>query len=98
MSVAVEAAKRLKKGQKCVVILPDSVRNYMTKFLDDKWMADRDFIRLEIEQRLWWFDEKVSSLDLSAPLSILPDLSVEQTITIMNDEGYDQLPVIDATA
>ena len=53
MSIAVEAAKRLKKGQKCVVILPDSVRNYMTKFLDDKWLADRDFIRLENEQRQW---------------------------------------------
>lgn len=97
MSVAVEAAKRLKKGQKCVVILPDSVRNYMTKFLNDEWLADRDFIRLENRQRLWWFDEKVSSLDLSAPLSILPDLNVEETINIMNHEGYDQLPVIDAT-
>ena len=36
-------------------------------------------------------------MDLSAPLSILPDLSVEETIGIMNNEGYDQLPVIDAT-
>lgn len=97
MSIAVEAAKRLKKGQKCVVILPDSVRNYMTKFLNDQWLADRDIIRIENLERLWWFDEKVSSLDLSAPLSILPDLSVEQTIGIMNNEGYDQLPVIDAT-
>jgi len=32
------AAKELKSGQKCVVILPDSIRNYMTKFLDDKWL------------------------------------------------------------
>lgn len=29
MSVAVRAAKDLKEGQRCVVILPDSVRNYM---------------------------------------------------------------------
>ncbi|KAL8190462.1 UNVERIFIED_CONTAM: hypothetical protein K2H54_054559 [Gekko kuhli] len=29
MSVAVKAAKQLKEGQRCVVILPDSVRNYM---------------------------------------------------------------------
>jgi hypothetical protein len=39
-----------------------------------------------------WYDEKVSSLELSAPLSIMPDLSVDQTIKIMNSEGYDQLP------
>ncbi|KAH0624800.1 hypothetical protein JD844_032619 [Phrynosoma platyrhinos] len=29
MSVAVKAAKELKEGQRCVVLLPDSVRNYM---------------------------------------------------------------------
>ncbi len=36
----------------------------------------------------------MSSLDISAPLTINPHLSVEQTIEIMNAEGYDQLPVI----
>ena len=30
---AIIAAKKLKKGQRCVVLLADSVRNYMTKFL-----------------------------------------------------------------
>ncbi len=30
---ALKAAKLLKKGQRCVILLPDSVRNYMTKFL-----------------------------------------------------------------
>ena len=29
MSVAVKAAQELQEGQRCVVILPDSVRNYM---------------------------------------------------------------------
>merc|ERR1712066_325709 len=96
MAVAMKAAKNLKKGQKCVVILPDSVRNYINKFLNDQWLAERDIIELE-KEKLWWHDEKVSSLQLSAPLSVLPHLSVEQAITIMNEEGYDQLPVIDET-
>ncbi len=38
MAAVIQAAKGLKKGQRCVVILPDSVRNYMTKFLSDDWM------------------------------------------------------------
>ena len=42
----------------------------------------------------WWAEEKVSSLDLSAPLSILPSVTVEQAIDIMVQEGFDQLPVI----
>lgn len=95
MAVAVELAKTLKPGQKCVALLPDSVRNYMTKFLNDQWLVDHDIIQLEQEQKLWWYDEKVSSLELSAPLSIGPSLNVEETIQIMNKEGYDQLPVID---
>ena len=41
VDAAVKAAKDLKPGQKCVVILLDSIRNYMTKFLDDKWLDER---------------------------------------------------------
>jgi len=29
MAAAVKFAKELKEGQRCVVILPDSIRNYM---------------------------------------------------------------------
>ncbi|EEC18884.1 cysteine synthase, putative [Ixodes scapularis] len=49
MSVAVHAAKSLKPGQKCVVVLPDGVRNYMTKFLSDTWMVERGFMDLSSE-------------------------------------------------
>ena len=41
---AMRAAKRLKPGQNCVVILPDGVRNYITKFLDDKWMLNKKYL------------------------------------------------------
>ena len=42
---AIEAIKeyKLKKGDTVVVVLADGVRNYMTKFLDDEWMAERNF-------------------------------------------------------
>jgi cysteine synthase A len=43
MWAALQAAKTLKKGQACVVILPDSVRNYLTKFLDKGWMKEKGF-------------------------------------------------------
>lgn len=35
MAAAVNAAKELKEGQLCVVILPDSIRNYMWENPDD---------------------------------------------------------------
>ena len=41
---ALKAAKQLKKGQNCLIILPDSIRNYMRKFLCDDWMKENDLI------------------------------------------------------
>ncbi len=44
MMAALEAAPRLKAGQNCVVLLSDGVRNYMSKFIDDRWMRENEFI------------------------------------------------------
>uniref|UniRef100_A0A0N5ALH1 cystathionine beta-synthase n=1 Tax=Syphacia muris TaxID=451379 RepID=A0A0N5ALH1_9BILA len=45
VAAAMTAAKDLRPDQKCVVVLPDSIRNYMSKFLDDDWMAARHFLK-----------------------------------------------------
>ncbi len=41
---ALQAAKSLSQGQKCLVILPDSIRNYMSKFATDEWMKAQNFL------------------------------------------------------
>jgi cysteine synthase len=41
---ALKVAKDLGENQKCLVILPDSIRNYLTKFVDDEWMLKNNFI------------------------------------------------------
>lgn len=43
MCGALEAAKTLTAGQRCLVILPDSIRNYMSKFPNDAWMKAHGF-------------------------------------------------------
>ena len=40
---AINQARNLKSNEKCLVILPDSIRNYISKYVDDKWMLDNDF-------------------------------------------------------
>ena len=40
---ALQAAKSLKENDQCLVILPDSIRNYLSKFVDDKWLNDNNF-------------------------------------------------------
>lgn len=44
MCGALQAAQSLSQGQKCLVILPDSIRNYMSKFACDSWMKQEHFI------------------------------------------------------
>ena len=56
MHAAVQCARELKQGQRCVVLLPDSVRNYMSKFLSDEWMyengmVDSDHITAKVQNR-----------------------------------------------
>ena len=41
---ALMAAQRLKKGQKCLVLFPDSIRNYMSNYASDEWMKEHKFI------------------------------------------------------
>lgn len=57
---AIQAAKSLKEGQKCVVLLPDSIRNYMTKFISDQWMEARNFKPLIKNDKLLWWDKHLT--------------------------------------
>jgi hypothetical protein len=44
MSAALQIARGLPKDKRVVVLLADSVRNYMTKFLSDDWMIQNGFV------------------------------------------------------
>uniref|UniRef100_A0A4W6F7A3 Cystathionine beta-synthase n=1 Tax=Lates calcarifer TaxID=8187 RepID=A0A4W6F7A3_LATCA len=97
MAAAVNVARELKEGQRCVVILPDSIRNYMSKFLSDKWMVNKGFLREEdlMVKKPWWWNLKLQGLNLSAPLTVLPTVSCQKTIKILKEKGFDQAPVVD---
>jgi len=41
---ALDIAKELGPGKRVVVVLPDSIRNYMTKFLSDDWLYENGFL------------------------------------------------------
>ncbi len=43
MMAALQEAKTLDAGQNCVVILPDGIRNYLSKFVNADWRAENGF-------------------------------------------------------
>lgn len=47
---ALQAAKQLKPHERCVILLPDSIRNYLTKFVDDRWMRAQNFYEKYFEK------------------------------------------------
>jgi len=38
-----QVAKELKKNENCLIILADGIRNYLSKFISDKWMREKGF-------------------------------------------------------
>jgi len=106
MAAALDVAKTLGKGQRVVVVLPDSTRNYMSKFLSDEWMVEHGFAPPAIltdpgtlgskKASEWWEDRTVVELDLSKPMTISPSMACKDAIEIMRLHGFDQLPVVGA--
>ncbi len=91
MAGALSAAKKLKAGQNCVVILADGVRNYMTKFVDDKWMRENHFVG--------GFEFKGFVADLLQNIPKQPILvltkedPIAKAVTLMRDHGISQIPI-----
>lgn len=83
-----------------VVIFPDSIRSYLTKFVDDEWLKTNglwdDAIATPIVQKETdvFEDATVKDLNLKPVVSVDEDASVASVIKILNDNGFDQLPVL----
>lgn len=87
---ALKEAKRLKKGQNCVVLLADGVRNYMSKFIDDKWMRDNRFTGVEP------IEGAVGRLLASAKpqlVSLKHTATIADAIALMTQKGISQIPI-----
>ena len=89
---ALEVAKRMQPGQRVLAILPDGVRNYMTKFLDDKWMAENHFAEEP------WAQGEVGDLLVGMPerklLTTTDAARLGDAVTVMKERGVSQLPVL----
>merc|ERR1712048_832080 len=86
MSGAIKACKYLglKKGDRCVVILADSTRNYMTKFLADGWMAKNGFEPTDEEAP---YKPKAALAELAQNSQELQELDCPESWVTQHEEG-----------
>ncbi len=86
-------AKQMKPGQRVLTILADGVRNYMTKFLDDKWMEENRFTDEP------WANGEVGDLVRRMPSRTLHTVEhsahVGEAVSAMKTHGISQLPVLE---
>ena len=68
---ALEIARSMPEGSRVVCILPDSIRNYMTKHLMDEWMWERDLFAPPVpEQNSKWYNQKVEEIKKTVRIEI----------------------------
>jgi cystathionine beta-synthase len=99
MSAAVRAAAGLEAGKRVVVLLPDGIRNYMSKFVNDEWMLQRNYIDQDVEEPVesspWYHSLKLSAMPVVSRLqTIESDMRIKAAIDLMKQHGFDQLPVV----
>ncbi|GAM22449.1 hypothetical protein SAMD00019534_056240, partial [Acytostelium subglobosum LB1] len=99
MVAALEAAAELGEGQRCVVLLPDSIRNYMSKHLNDDWIMDNGFVDpvypsykdTEAEK---YHGATVGDLHLAKPITVTANTTCAAAVELLQKHGFDQLPVL----
>lgn len=96
LSVALRAVKDfdLKEGQRCVVILPDGIRNYMTKFVSDNWMESRLLKEPVNEHNHWWWNHKVSELKVQALTTVKPTQTCKEAVDLLEANKLSQVAVV----
>ncbi|XP_068618944.1 cystathionine beta-synthase-like [Battus philenor] len=95
MWAATQAAKCLKPGQKCVVILPDNIRNYMTKFISDQWMEARDFKPVAKQDKLPWWDVLITK-DVFQPITTVShNATTSEALVALKRSAAPAIGVVD---
>lgn len=91
---ALEVGKTMPKGSRMVVILPDSVRNYMTKFVDDTWMRQHGF-----SASADWEAGTIADIVRAMPERKVICATVSETLSTVVEKfkefGISQIPVLD---
>ena len=97
MVAALEIAKDLPEDKRVVCIFVDSVRNYMTKFLNDDWMLENDFFTQEEydakyftkDVNIYGDDKVISDLGLSETTPIKLSSTVKEVLTRFENEKIE---------
>ncbi len=90
---ALQVGREMPEGSRMVVIIPDSVRNYMTKFVDDAWMRQNGF--LDQADDLGSIAEHLRALPQKDVITIEDDKTLGYAVRVFKAHGISQMPCVD---
>ena len=90
---AMQVCRDLGQGKRVVVLLPDSVRNYMTKFVEDSWMRQHGFTGAEWE--VGTIAEVVRALPNREIICAGVTDELGSVVDLFKSHGISQIPVLD---
>jgi cystathionine beta-synthase len=91
---AQKVCRSMKPGQRVVVILPDAVRNYMTKFVDDVWMRQHAFLQADWE--MGSIGDLVRAMPRRAIITAQVREQLGDAVDRFKQHGISQMPVLDS--
>ena len=82
----------LNENQRVVIVLPDSIRNYMTKFASDDWMVDFGFLPTEhyLDKNNKLYGKTVKDLKLTSVKSYTNQITIKEALEIF-DKGAEEI-------
>ena len=94
---ALEVARRFGPEARILTLIPDTGRNYLSKFYDDKWMLEHGFVERAaptptVEQVLR--SKRFEETDLPDLVTIASHQKVGEAIDVMQRYSISQLPVV----
>ncbi len=90
---AMQVCKEMKPGQRVVVILPDSIRNYLSKFASDAWMRQHGFQQADWE--IGTLSDVLRAMPKRAVITTGVDAPVREAMRLFKEHGISQVPVMD---
>jgi len=90
---ALKVAAKMKAGQRVLVILPDSIRNYMTKFVDPQWMRENRFVERDFS--MGEIGDVLRALPRRALIAVSVADTLGRAVETMKERGISQVPVLD---
>lgn len=101
LSGAMQIAKSLPSDKRVVVVCVDSIRNYITKFLNDDWMVENGFYEQDVldkDLKAYGEDQKIEKHSEKFPYAepVSENITLSDALRKMNTSKIRCLPVLNS--